>query len=108
MVLVMSTSYFPASKSNEVGKKYIEITKKYPADRSLSKVVIPVAVRITPNGMKAFTISEVKEGKFKEFMNRVYQQILEYSEIEGYRSEVEIFMSGTEAMPLVGLKMPEL
>ena len=25
-----------------------------------------------------------------------------------YSSEIEIFMSGTETMPLVGLKMPEL
>lgn len=107
MVVVMSTSYFPAAKSAEVGKKYLEVLKKYPPDRSISKPILRVAVRITPDGMKAFTISEVKEGKFNEYMKLVYEQILLYSEIEGYRSEVEVFMSGTEALPLVGLEMPE-
>ena len=107
MVLVMSTSYFPAAKSAEVGKKYLEVLKKYPPDRSISKIILRVGVRITPDGMKAFTISEVKEGKFNEFMKLVYEQILLYSDIEGYRSEIEVFMSGTEALPLVGLEMPE-
>ena len=108
MVVVVSTSYFPVAKSAEVGKKYLEVLKKYPPDRTLSKVILPVAVRVTPDGMKAFSISEVKDGKFKEFMRLVYEQILLYSEIEGYRSEVEVYMSGTEALPLVGLDMPEL
>lgn len=108
MVVVMSTSYFPTAKSAEVGKKYLEVLKKYPPDRTLSKVILPVAVRVTPDGMKAFTISEVKDGKFKEFMNLAYEQILLYSEIEGYRSDIEVFMSGIEALPLVGLEMPEL
>lgn len=107
MVIVMSTAYFPADKSEEVGKKYIEVTKKFPPDRSISKPILRVGVRVTTDGMKVITISEVKEGKFSEFMNRIYQQVLIYSEIEGYRTEQEVFMSGTEAMPLVGLKMPE-
>ena len=63
--------------------------------------------KVTPDGMKAFSVSEVKEGKFTEFMKLAYEQILLYSEIEGYRSEIEVFMSGTEALPLVGLEMPE-
>ncbi len=107
MVVVMSTSYFPAAKSAEVGKKYLEILKKYPPDRSISKIILRVAVRVTPDGMKAFSISEVKEGKFNEFMKLAYEQILLYSEIEGYRSDIEVFMSGAEALPLVGLEMPE-
>ena len=108
MVVVMSTSYFPAAKSAEVGKKYLEVLKKYPPDRSISKVILRVAVRVTPDGMKAFSISEVKEGKFTEFMKLAYEQILLYSGIEGYRSDIEVFMSGIEALPLVGLDMPEL
>ena len=107
MVIVMSTSYFPADKSEEAGKKYIEVSKKFPPDRSISKPILRVGVRVTTNGMKVITLFEVKEGKFNEFMNRSYQQILMFSEIEGYRAEHEVFMSGTDAMPLVGLKMPE-
>lgn len=108
MVIVVSTSYFPANKSAEVGKVYLEIEKQFPRDRTLSKVLVPVGVRITPDGMKSFVVSEVKEGKLKEFLERVYKQLLIYSKIEGYRANVEVFMSGAEALPLVGLKMPEV
>ena len=107
MVLVVSTSYFPANKSAEVGKTYLEVQKQFPRDKTLSKALVPVGVKITPEGMKSFVVSEVKEGKLKEFLERVYKEILIYSKIEGYRANVEVFMSGTEAMPLVGLKMPE-
>jgi hypothetical protein len=103
----MSTSYFPAGKSEEAGKKFIEVTKKFPPDRSIAKPILRVGVRVTTNGMKVITLYEVKDGKIDEFMNRSYQQILMFSEIEGYRAEHEVFMSGTEALPLVGLKMPE-
>ena len=108
MVMVVSTSWFPTSKSAEVGKKYLEVLKQFPPNKAISKVLIPVGVRTTPDGMKSFSISEIKEGKLKEFMNLAYKQILIYSEIEGYRTEMEFYMSGIEALPLVGLEMPEL
>ena len=108
MVMVVSTSWFPTSKSAEVGKKYLEVLKQFPRDKTISKVIIPVGVRTTSDGMKAFSVSEIKEGKLKEFMDLAYKQILIYSEIEGYKTEMEFYLSGVEALPLVGLKMPEL
>ena len=108
MVMVVSTSWFPTSKSAEVGKKYLEVLKQFPRDKTISKVIVPVGVRTTSDGMKSFSIFEVKEGKLKEFMNIAYKQILIYSEIEGYQTEMEFYMSGAEALPLVGLEMPEL
>ena len=108
MVMVVSTSWFPTSKSSEVGKKYLEILKQFPPDKTISKLIVTVGVRTTPDGMKAFSISEIKEGKLKEFMDIAYKQILIYSEIEGYKTEMEFFMSGAEALPLVGLEMPDL
>lgn len=107
MVLVVSTGWFPANKSAEAGKKYLEVIKQFPPDRNISKPIVRVAARVTTDGMKVFTVSEVKEGKFKEFMERYYKMILIYSEIEGYRVEMEVYLSGTEALPLVGLEMPE-
>ncbi len=108
MVMVVSTSWFPTNKSAEVGKKYLEILKQFPRDKTISKVIIPVGVRASSDGMKAFSVFEIKEGKLKEFMDLAYKQILIYSEIEGYKTEMEFYMSGVEALPLVGLKMPEL
>ncbi|MHA2399163.1 MAG: hypothetical protein ACXADU_09765 [Promethearchaeota archaeon] len=108
MVLVMATSHFPASKSEEVGNKFLEMLKKYPPDTTLGRVVLRAAVRITDDGWKSIQISEIKEGKFKEFMTNAYERVLEWTKIEGYRTELEVFMSGTEALPLIGLKMPEV
>lgn len=107
MVIVVSTAYFPANKSAEVGKTFLEVDKQFPVDKNLSKVLVRAAVRITPEGMKTMVVSEVKEGKVREFLERVYKQLLIYSKIEGYRSNLEVFMSGVEALPLIGLKMPE-
>ena len=107
MVLVMTTSYFPADKSEEVGKKYIEMQKKFPPDRNLSKLILRVGVRITSDGMKGITISEVKEGKFDEYMKRAYEQYLEWTKLGWYKLDMEVFLTGTAAMPLVGLAMPE-
>jgi hypothetical protein len=108
MVMIVTTTWFPTGKSSEVGKKYLEVLKQFPPDKTISKIIVSVGVRTTTDGMKAFSISEIKEGKLKEFMDLAYKQILIYSEIEGYKTEMEFYMSGVEALPLVGLEMPEL
>jgi len=107
MVLIVINGWFPAKNSAEAGKKYLEILKKFPRDKTLGKVIVPVGVKITKEGMKTFSVMEVKEGKFKEAMELSYNRLLAYSEIEGYTAEIEIYMSGTEALPLVGLQMPQ-
>ena len=108
MVIVVTTTYFPSEKCADVGKKYLEQVKKFPLDRSLEKALVPVAFKTTKDGMKAITVAEIKDGKFKEYMTSAYANILDYFAIQGYRVEIEVYMSGVEALPLVGLKMPEL
>ncbi|MFX1497911.1 MAG: hypothetical protein ACFFBH_10315 [Promethearchaeota archaeon] len=108
MVLVVNTVYFPANKSAEVGKKYLEILKMVPPDKTLAKIIIPLAIRITHEGMKAFSVVEVKKGKFKEWMQQHYKEVLSFAELEGFKQEIEVFMSGGDALPLVGLNMPNL
>lgn len=108
MVLVMTTSYFPANKAAEAGKNYLEGLKKIPRDKSLAKTILPVGARVTQDGVKAISIAEVKEGKFIEYMENVHKRLLFYSgQMEEYRVEVEVFMSGAEALSLVGLEPPE-
>ena len=105
--MIVTTTWFPTGKSSEVGKKYLEVLKQFPPDKTIAKVIVRVGVRTTKDGMKSFSIFEIKEGKLKEFMDIAYKQILMFSEIEGYRSEMEFYMSGAEALPLIGLEMPE-
>ncbi len=107
MVYIMVTSWLPANKVKEIGKKVIEAASKYPVDRTLSKTVLQLGLRATKEGIKSYAISEVKEGKYKEAIARTMETLLFYSEIEGYVYEVETLMSGIEAMPVIGLKMPE-
>ncbi len=107
MVMIVTTTWFPVGKSSEVGKIYLEVLKQFPPDKTIAKAIVRVGVRTTKDGMKSFSIFEIKEGKLKEFMDNYYKQILMFSEIEGYRSEMELYMSGAEALPLIGLDMPE-
>ena len=107
MVMIVTTTWFPVGKSSEVGKIYLEILKQFHPDKTIAKAIVRVGVRTTKDGMKSFSIYEIKEGKLKEFMDNYYKQILMFSEIEGYRSEMELYMSGAEALPLIGLEMPE-
>ena len=107
MVYIMVTSWFPANKAKEVGKKVIEAASKYPPNRTLTKTVLQAGLRATKEGIKSYVVSEVKEGKYKEALARANETMLFYADIEGYVYEIETLMSGIEAMPVIGLKMPE-
>ena len=106
MVYIMITTWGPASKVAEVGKKFIEV-RKTPLDRSIMKRVVPMGVRMLKDGIRNIGIYEVKPGKTEEAMGELTKRMLAFSEIEGFEVEMEVLMSGTEAMPLIGLKMPE-
>jgi hypothetical protein len=107
MVYIIVTSWFPANKAKEVGKKVIEAASKYPPDRTLTKTVLQGGMRATKDGLKLYVINEVKEGKYKEAIAHISKTMLFYAEIEGFKYEIETLMSAVEAMPLIGLKMPE-
>ncbi|MHA1256083.1 MAG: hypothetical protein ACTSPS_10850 [Promethearchaeota archaeon] len=106
MVYIMITTWSPASKVAEVGKKFIEV-RKTPLDRSIMKRVVPMGVRMLKDGIRNVGIYDVKPGKTEEALGDLTKRMLAFSEIEGFKSEMEVLMSGTEAMPLIGLKMPE-
>ncbi len=107
MVLVLTTTRFPVNKGREVSEKYIEVSKEFPPDRSLSKEILRLAARITGNEIESIGLSEVKEGKYEEFLNRSMIMQLKYADIEGFTSKSEVFISGVAAFPMIGLEMPE-
>ncbi|MBY8981247.1 MAG: hypothetical protein KGD72_12720 [Candidatus Lokiarchaeota archaeon] len=106
MVYLLATVWFPPHKGEEVGKKFLEITKKFPEDRSLGKSVLDGALMRTKYGIKAITISEVKEGKLDDGLARVSEILALYSEIEGVNSRVDTMATLVESMEMVGLKPP--
>ena len=106
-MLLMITSWYPVSKATEIGKLYLEIRKKYPLDRSIGKRVVPVAVRNVKDGIRNVSIYEAKKDKFEALMAHMVKLMLEFGKVEGYKYEIETLMSGNEAMPLIGMEMPE-
>ena len=107
MVYLFIKIIYPVSKAEEVAKKYIEVQKKYPPDRTLGKEIIPGAVHTTIDGVSVISIYEVKRGKYEEAFEYLAKILLEYSVIEGYKFEVETRATLVEAMGYLGMKPPE-
>ena len=53
-------------------------------------------------------VDDVKEGKLQETLDLVYRRMLMFGNlVKDLRYEIEVYMSGTKAMPMIGLQMPE-
>ncbi|GAJ16637.1 unnamed protein product, partial [marine sediment metagenome] len=65
MVIVMTTVWFPHAKAAKTGKLFIEASKKFPQDKSLSKRLLNNAISATKEGYKGIIADEIKEGKLK-------------------------------------------
>lgn len=108
MVIVMTTVWIPHSKAPKAGKLFLEAVKKFPDDKTLSKNLVNNAVVATKEGYKVVVADEIKDGKLKEYINLANKQLLFFAEnIEGYKYQIEVMSSITEAMAVVGLEAPE-
>ena len=107
MVYIMITSYYPGHLAEEVGKKYIEVRKNSEIKPSHAKRLVPAGVFSTKDGFRITAIYDVKPGKFEETMKLLTKSMLIFSEIEGYSYTMETLLSGAEALPMLGMKMPE-
>ena len=105
MVLIMMTAWYPLDKATEMAKKYIEVAQKIPYE-SFEKLLVPVGARSVKDGMKVTVIVEVEKGKYEEAYKLAVRRMIEFYGIEGLRYEMETLLTGEEAMPLIGLKMP--
>jgi len=106
MVIIVVESIIPHEKASEAGKKWLEVTKKFPPDRSVSKQLF-IAIRPSSRGMISLGAWEVKDGKEKEALVRTNESMLMFTEIPGYKYSIKTFLSAVEAMGIVGLKPPE-
>ena len=107
MVLILSTTRFPVSKAKEVGKRYLEVSKEFPLDKTLEKVILQLGTRIIGNEIEVISLVEVKEGKYEELLERNTKVRLRYADIEGINFIDATFLSGIKSLPMIGLKMPE-
>ena len=104
----MATVWIPHNKAQKAGNLFIEASKKFPADRTLSKELLNNAVCATKEGYKVVSAREIKDGKLVEYLAYLHKLLLYITErIEGYKYEVEIYSTIFEAMDVLGLKPPE-
>jgi hypothetical protein len=107
MVYIMITSYYPPHIANEVGKMYLEVRKDSTLKASIAKRIVPVGVASIKGGYKITAVYDVKPGKLEEALLILSNAMLKFGEIEGYTYHMETLLSGAEAMPMLGLEMPE-
>ena len=103
----MGTMWYPHGKSSAVGKKYIELNKKYPPDRSLGKTLV-IGVSSEREGIKVIGIISVVKGKVLEALSLQYKFQREMAEsIEGYTYKLETLLDVVEAYATVDMTAPE-
>jgi len=103
MPYIITHCWYPPSKTDEVGKKYLEVMKKYPPDESLQKDVVPVAVGAARDGFETLNISEVERGKLGDALDRAVNFMVEFRNIEGFNYEIKTWSTAEEALERIGL-----
>jgi hypothetical protein len=99
---------FPADQAENISKIYLkEMKEARAALRLLAKEIIANSVKATMEGMSAISVFDVKEGKLEELLKLQQELLLAYHEIPGYRYRIEVRFKATEALGMIGMKMPE-
>lgn len=108
MPYMFTYNIFPPDQAESISKIYLkEIKEARAALRTLGKEVIPNAVKATMDGMSVIGIWDVKEGKLDEILKVQQKLLLKYHEIEGYKYRIEVRFKVTEALEMLGMKVPE-
>jgi len=108
LVLIVTQHWWPHGQSEKVGKAYLDVMKKFPDDKSISKPILRSAIWAVKDGMFSTTVSAIQPGKVKESMDLAMKRLLTMAEsIDGFKYEVHIAYDLVEGMPLIGLAAPE-
>jgi hypothetical protein len=107
MVLMVITGWYPQHKQAEVEKAYLAALKKYPYNKAIMKRVLRLGVRATKDGYKVISVYDIPDGKYTEAINHYAAFMHEYAPIEGYRYEIETYLSMGEAFKIIGRPIPE-
>ncbi|MFW9968906.1 MAG: hypothetical protein ACFFDF_01815 [Candidatus Odinarchaeota archaeon] len=91
-------------------EKALETIKKnmFPDDESQQEVLVRSAWKISDDGIRFLSITNVKEGKLEESLKRIYKELLYYSEIEDLESNVEVWGTWRESFEALGIEPPSV
>ena len=108
MPYMFTYNIFPPDQAENISKIYLkEIKEARAALRPLAKEVITNAVKATMDGMTVISVYDAKEGKLEELLKLQQKLLLAYHEIEGYKYRIEVRFKVTEALEMLGMKIPE-
>ena len=106
MPYIVVTGWYPTDMEKEVTPKYFELVKQYPFDRSLGKETIPVAISTNKNGVKFFSVMDVKEGKLEDALTWSGRRMVFLQSVKGYEYKIRVWSTIGEALELSGISAP--
>ena len=109
MPYVFVTSYLPYNKTAEIAKIYLDTIKDYRSDRrALSKELIPNSVIAKKDYIEVVSVHDVEESNLAKFLQIQQKWMTQYHNVgENYGYEIEVRFKITEALEMIGMKMPE-
>ena len=105
MVIIMATMWCPYNKGLELGKRFLDLSKKVPI-QPFEKQLVVGAGRAVKGAFKLIYIVGAKSEKYDEVLSLVSERMTYYAEIEGFEFEIETLMSARKMLQGQGLKMP--
>ena len=103
MPYLITFSWFPLNKAQEVANKYVEVMQKFPPDDTLGTDVVPIASTSNEKGIETIGITEIKEGKLQEAMTRAVNIAVLFYNIEGFNYKIRVYNTVTEGMTALGI-----
>ena len=104
---MVTIAKYPSHLGAAVGKRFLEMLQKFPPDPSLGEGIIPAAVKRTEYGIQAISVSEVAKGKLEEALKRGQDSLSMFNDLEGVEFSLEVYMTASEALTTIGMKLPE-
>jgi hypothetical protein len=107
MTKIFINVWYPVNKSEDVGKKYLEVEDVFPFP-PIIKPVTPWETWATKYGLKGAGIFEVDENDFEKGVDYFARRLTMYADaIDGYKFEIAGSVSSTKARLLIGKEISE-
>ncbi len=108
MPYVFVTSIFPPHTTDQLAQIYVDTLKDVRSKlRATGKEIIANAIKATTEGIEVIGVWDIKEGKLDEFFLIEAQIMTNYHKIKGFRYQLDVRLKSTEALEMIGFKMPE-
>ncbi|MFC1872846.1 hypothetical protein ACFLYV_03925 [Chloroflexota bacterium] len=98
-MFLVGTTYMPPSIVRKVVKRFIEASKS-PSPPFLKRVNTLVSVA-GKQWFKVITVYEVADEKTSDGIKEIMKYESQFTDIEGYKYQLEVMMTPEEAIPLI-------